>query len=42
MIYFELRKYAREFAKKQPHYKVVDCKENRNMHGLRWAVRVLR
>lgn len=42
MLYFKKRDEAREFAKKQPHYTVVDCKDNPSVNGHRWAVRVLK
>ena len=42
MFYFRKRDEAREFAKKQPHYKVIDCKDNLSVNGYRWAVKVLK
>ena len=43
MLYFKTRTIAREFAKRQDHYKVVDCKDNPSRgRGWRWAVHCLR
>jgi hypothetical protein len=40
MFFFEKRKDAREFARKQDHYKLVD-NGTYSPEGRRWAVKVL-
>jgi hypothetical protein len=41
MFYFRTRTLAREYAAKDDNYHVVDCRDNPNVNGLGWAVKVL-